>query len=167
MVFFFSFLFSFVLSLCFCCFFTFGISFRSVSGPAFLRSLRKKKDTVLLMKKMPLYVCVVYNILFKKEKERKKRKRKYNILVRSQNPTQDYNLSWMPGDAALDANVWRKYQKETPESQRESVAWWKLHQQWCSQHLGNKITWITYSPNPSSLRYGEERVLYPSWLIEA
>ena len=68
------------------------------------------------MKKMPLYVCVVYNILFKKRK--KKRKRKYNILVRNQNPTQDYNLSWMPGDAALDANVWRKYQKETRISKK-------------------------------------------------
>jgi len=69
-----------------------------------------------------LCVCSVQYPFFKKKKE-KKRKRKYNILVRSQNPTQDYNLSWMPGDAALDANVWRKYQKETPESQRKSVAW--------------------------------------------
>ena len=64
-----------------------------------------------------LCVCSVQYPFFLK-KERKKRKRKYNILVRSQNPTQDYNLSWMPGDAALDANVWRKYQKETRISKK-------------------------------------------------
>jgi len=32
---------------------------------------KKKKETVLLMKKMPLYVCVVYNILFKKKEKEK------------------------------------------------------------------------------------------------
>jgi len=123
MVFFFSF---FLVFLCFefmfLLFFHFWYLLQECFRASFPAQFEKKKETVLLMKKMPLYVCVVYNILFIK-KRKKKRKRKYNILVRSQNPTQDYNLSWMPGDAALDANVWRKYQKETPESQRESVAW--------------------------------------------